>query len=134
MKIISVGNLGRNLEMRYTPSGKAVINFSLAINLCTNDQGAKDQVVVPLWLRVSTWYKNAETCNFYLKQGSKVLIEAEGLVFDHQTGGPKIYKRQEGNAGDNFGCSDLTVRFLDTRGNEHTVEAQTEQEEVIQFG
>ena len=71
MKIVAVGNLGRDPEMRYTPSGKAVTNFSLAINLRTYDPEAKEQVVPPHWLRVSTWDKNAETCNRYLKQGSR---------------------------------------------------------------
>jgi single-strand DNA-binding protein len=126
MKIVAVGNLGRDPEMRYTPSGKAVTNFSLAINLRTYDPEAKEQVV-----HLGQERRDLQPLS---QAGLKVLIEAEDLTFDPQTGGPVLYKRQDGSAGADFECSAFTVRFLDSRGNEHTVEAQTEQEEVIQFG
>ena len=56
---IFVGNLGRDPEMRYTPSGQAVTNFSLAVNDdYTNNNG--ERVKRTIWVRVSTWGKQAE--------------------------------------------------------------------------
>ena len=72
--IIIVGNLGRDPEMRYTPSGQAVTNFNVATNRqYTASDGS--QVKETIWFRVSSWGKQAETCNQFLKKGSKVLVE-----------------------------------------------------------
>lgn len=115
---IFVGNLGRDPEMRYTPSGQAVTNFSVAINdNYTNSQG--ERVERTLWVRVSTWGKQAETCNQYLKKGSKVLVEGR-LVADPATGGPRVFTRQDGTVGSSFEVSATTVRFLSSRGEDLT--------------
>ena len=112
--IILVGNLGRDPEMRYTPSGQAVTSF----NVATNRQytGADGNVVKETtWFRVAVWGKQAETTSQYLKKGSKVLIEGR-LVPDLATGGPKIWTRQDGTPGASFEVSANTVRFLSSRG------------------
>lgn len=112
--IIIVGNLGRDPEMRYTPSGQAVTNFNVATNRqYTGSDGSL--VKETIWFRVSTWGKTAETCNQYLKKGSKVLVEGR-LVPDPSTGGPRTYTRQDGTTGTNFEVTAHTVRFLSTRG------------------
>lgn len=114
--IIIVGNLGRDPEMRFTPSGQAVTNFSVATNRQYN--GADGQLVKEtIWFRVSTWGKQAETCNQYLKKGSKVLIEGR-LVPDKETGGPRIWTKQDGSAGASFEVSASTIRFLSSRGED----------------
>jgi single-strand DNA-binding protein len=114
--IIIVGNLGRDPEMRYTPSGQAVTNFSVATN--RNYTGSDGQPVKEtMWFRISTWGKQAETCNQYLKKGSKVLIEGR-LVPDKDTGGPKVFTRQDGTSGAAFDVSAVTVRFLSSRGED----------------
>jgi len=114
--IIIVGNLGRDPEMRYTPSGQAVTNFSVATN--RNYTGTDGQPVKEtMWFRISTWGKQAETCNQYLKKGSKVLIEGR-LVPDKDTGGPKVFTRQDGTSGAAYDISASTVRFLSTRGED----------------
>ena len=114
--IIIVGNLGRDPEMRYTPSGQAVTNFSVATN--RNYTGSDGQPVKEtMWFRISTWGKQAETCNQYLKKGSKVLIEGR-LVPDKDTGGPKVFTRQDGTSGAAFDVSAVTVRFLSSRGDD----------------
>ena len=60
--IIIVGNLGKDPEMRYTPSGQAVTNFNVATNRqYTASDGSP--VKETIWFRVSTWGKTAETCN-----------------------------------------------------------------------
>ncbi len=107
--IIVVGNLGKDPEMRYTPAGQAVTNFSLASNRQYND--ASGQLVKEtIWFRVSTWGKQAETVNQYLHKGSKVLVEGR-LVPDPETGGPRIWQSQNGPAA-SFEISATTVRFL----------------------
>jgi single-strand DNA-binding protein len=112
--VIFVGNLGRDPEMRYTPGGQAVTNFSVAVNDgYTNNQGEK--IDRTIWIRVSTWGKNAENCNQYLKKGSKVLVEGR-LVPDPSTGGPRTWTRQDGSVSASFEVSAMTVRFLSSRG------------------
>lgn len=112
--IILVGNLGRDPEMRYTPSGQAVTNFSVAVNdNFTSSNG--DKVERTIWVRISTWGKQAENCNQFLKKGRKVLVEGR-LVTDPNTGGPRIWNRQDGTPSASFEVSAQTVRFLSTRG------------------
>jgi single-strand DNA-binding protein len=112
--VILVGNLGRDPEMRYTPAGQAVTNFSIAVNDdYTNNNG--ERVKRTIWVRVSAWGKQAENCNQYLKKGSKVLVEGR-LTADATTGGPRIWTKQDGTSGTSFEVSAQTVRFLSTRG------------------
>jgi single-strand DNA-binding protein len=116
--IIIVGNLGRDPEMRYTPSGQAVTNFSLATSRNYTDSSGQ-QVKETIWFRVATWGKLAETCNQYLKSGKKVLVEGR-LVPDLNTGGPRIWNRQDGTPSASFEVTAQTVRFLSPRGEEST--------------
>ncbi len=112
--IIFVGNLGRDPEMRYTPSGQPVTSFNVAVNdNYTSSSGEKVQRT--LWMRVSAWGKLAETCNNFLKKGSKVLVEGR-LIADPNTGSPRIWQRQDGSAGSSFEVTASTVRFLSSRG------------------
>jgi single-strand DNA-binding protein len=112
--VILVGNLGRDPEMRYTPSGQAVTNLSLAVNDdYTNSQG--ERIKRTIWVRVSTWGKQAENCNQYLKKGSKVLVEGR-LTADPATGGPRIWTGQDGQTRASYEVSAVTVRFLSSRG------------------
>ncbi|HLE15872.1 MAG TPA: single-stranded DNA-binding protein [Anaerolineales bacterium] len=114
--IIIVGNLGKDPEMRYTPSGQAVTNFNVATNRqYTASDGSP--VKETIWFRVSTWGKTAETCNQYLKKGSKVLIEGR-LTPDASTGGPRIWTRQDGTPATNYEITANTVRFLSSRGED----------------
>ncbi len=115
-EIIIVGNLGRDPEMRYTPSGQAVTNMSVATNRqYTASNG--EQVKETIWFRVSVWGKQAEACNQYLKRGSKVLVTGR-LNPDPATGGPRIWTRQDGTAGASFEVTAQTVRFLSSRAED----------------
>jgi single-strand DNA-binding protein len=112
--IIIVGNVGRDPEMRYTPSGQAVTSFSVATNRqYTNNNG--ETVKETIWFRVSAWGKQAETCNQYVKKGSKVLVEGR-LTADPATGGPRVWTGQDGSPRASFEVSAGTVRFLSSRG------------------
>lgn len=133
--IIIAGNLGRDPEMRYTPNGQAVTNFNVAVNdNYTNSQGEK--VERTIWFRVSTWGKQAEICNQYLKKGRKVLVEGR-LVADQASGGPRVYTRQDGSSGSSFEVSASTVRFLSSRGDDSSGEttpgAPADMEDDIPF-
>lgn len=111
--VIIVGNVGRDPEMRYTPSGQAVTSFSVATNRqYTNNNG--ESIKETTWFRVSAWGKQAETCNQYLRKGSKVLVEGR-LTSDPATGGPRIWKAQDGSPRASFEVNAGTVRFLSSR-------------------
>jgi single-strand DNA-binding protein len=112
--IIIVGNVGRDPEMRYTPSGAPVTSFSVATSRQYNNQ-AGEKVKETIWFRVTAWNKLAETCNSFLKKGSKVLIEGR-LVPDMSTGSPRIWQRQDGTSGSSYEVTAATVRFLSTKG------------------
>jgi single-strand DNA-binding protein len=113
-KIILIGNLGRDPEMRYTPSGQAVCNFSMATSEKWTGQDGQPQERT-LWWRVSAFGKMGETCNQYLKKGSKVYIEGR-VQGDQKTGGPRVYTRQDGTSGASFEVTASTVKFLSSRG------------------
>jgi single-strand DNA-binding protein len=67
-----MGNLGKDPEMRYTASGKAVTTFNVAVNHRNQEDGEwKDKTT---WFRVTCWDRLAETTNQYLKKGSKVFV------------------------------------------------------------
>lgn len=112
--IIIAGNVGKDPEMRYTPTGQAVTSFSVATSR-QYTAGNGEQVKETIWFRISAWGKTAEACNQYLKKGAKVLIEGR-LTPDKTTGGPRIYSRQDGTAGASFEVTAQTVRFLSSRG------------------
>jgi single-strand DNA-binding protein len=73
-KVILVGNLGRDPEVRYTPSGTAVANFSLATTEnWTNKDGEKESRTE--WHRIVAWGRLGEICGEYLSKGKQVFIE-----------------------------------------------------------
>jgi single-strand DNA-binding protein len=112
--VIIVGNVGRDPEMRYTPAGQAVTSFSVASNRrYTSSNG--EQVNETIWFRISAWGKQAEVCNQYLKKGSKVLVEGR-LTPDKNTGGPRIWQKQDGTSAASFEVTAGTIRFLTSRG------------------
>ena len=114
--IIIVGNLGKDPEYRYIPSGQAVCNFNVATSRqYTGADGQK--VKETIWFRVAAWGRQAEACNQYLKQGSRVLVEGR-LTPDANTGGPKVWTRQDGTAGASYEVNASTVQFLTPKGED----------------
>lgn len=112
-KVIIMGNLGRDPEMRYTPSGQPVTNFSVATNRrWTNADGTPGEETI--WFRVTAWGKLGETCNQYLSKGRQVFVEGR-LRPDPETGGPRIWTGQDGVARASFEITAFTVRFLGRR-------------------
>ena len=73
-KIIAVGNLGRDPELRYTPQGNAVCDFSIATNEKKRDKAGEFQDVTT-WFKVTLWGKQAENASKYLTKGRSVYVE-----------------------------------------------------------
>jgi single-strand DNA-binding protein len=73
-KVMIIGNLGRDPELRFTPNGKAVASFTVAVSRIGRDaQGERTEETE--WFRVVAWERLAETCNEFLKKGMKVYVE-----------------------------------------------------------
>ncbi len=106
-KMMVIGNLGRDPEMRYTPSGQAVTNFSLATNYryTTADGETREETE---WFRISVFGRQAESCNQYLSKGSKVYVEGRLKSSTYQTRDGETRFSNEINASD--------VRFLGGSG------------------
>jgi single-strand DNA-binding protein len=73
-KVILVGNLGRDAELRYTPGGAAVATLNLATTEIWNDKEGQRQEKTE-WHRVILWGKQAETLNQYLQKGKQIYVE-----------------------------------------------------------
>lgn len=73
-KVILVGNLGADPELRYTPGGRAVVNFSMATTRSWNSKDGEKKEETE-WHRIVAWDKLAEICGEYLKKGSPLFIE-----------------------------------------------------------
>lgn len=127
-KISIVGNVGRDPEMRFTPSGQAICSFSIAANRSyksTSGESIKETV----WFRVSVWGKLAEVCNQYVKKGSLVLVEGR-LTPDKATGNPRIWTTTAGDPATSYEVNAETVRFLSkSEGKEHEAAPAHEEEE-----
>jgi single-strand DNA-binding protein len=106
-KMMVIGNLGRDPEMRYTPSGQAVTNFTVATNYkyTTADGESREETE---WFRVSVWGRQAETCNQYLAKGRKVFVEGRLRSRTYETRDGETRFSNEITASD--------VRFLDMAG------------------
>ncbi len=75
-KVILVGNLGRDPEVRYTSNGTVVVTFPLATNkVIVNKNGEKERIT--MWHRIVAWSKLGEICGQYLTKGKQVYIEGE---------------------------------------------------------
>ena len=108
-QITLIGNLGRDPEMRYTPTGVAVTNFSVAVSRRWVGQDGQQQEKT-LWFRVNAWNKLAETAAQYLTKGSKVLVVGE--LED-----PNTYIDREGQPRASLEVRALTIKFLSTSGD-----------------
>jgi len=73
-KIILIGNVGSDPEMRYTPNGKAVTSFTVATNHRYSTASGETREETD-WFRISAWGKQGEMCNQYLSKGRQVYVE-----------------------------------------------------------
>ena len=91
-KVMLIGNLGKDPELRYTSSGVAVATFSLATNESWKDQDGNTQERTE-WHNIVAWRKLAEICGEWLKKGKKVYIEGriQTRSYDDKNTGAKKY-------------------------------------------
>ncbi len=89
-KTIVIGHLGKDPEMRYTPTGVPVTSFSLATSRKWTDQNGNQQEKTT-WFRVTCWRKTAELAAQYLKKGRLVLVEGDidAQAFTDREGSPR---------------------------------------------
>jgi len=83
-KIIVIGHLGRDPEMKYTPGGQAVTTFSVASSR-KYKTAAGEQKEDTEWFNVSAWGKLAEVCNEYLSKGKQVYVEGRLKTRSYET-------------------------------------------------
>ena len=74
-KVILVGNLGRDAELKYTPSGAAVSNFSIATSESWKDKNSGERKEKTEWHRIVLWGKTAENLSQYLLKGKQIFVE-----------------------------------------------------------
>ncbi|MBL8167896.1 MAG: single-stranded DNA-binding protein [Acidobacteria bacterium] len=108
-KIVIVGYLGRDPEIRYTPQGMAVCNFSIATTERRKDKSGEFQDATT-WFRVTVWGKQAESANQYLSKGRQVFVEGR-LRQEEFTG-------QDGSKRTSLEVTATDVQFLGPRGEE----------------
>ena len=74
-RVILVGNLGRDAELKYTPSGAAVSNFSIATSESWKDKNSGERKEKTEWHRIVLWGKTAENLSQYLLKGKQIYVE-----------------------------------------------------------
>ena len=93
-RVMIIGNLGRDPEMRYTPGGRAVTTFTVACSRAwNNSEGERHEETE--WFNVVAWGKLAETCKQYLIKGSLVYVEGRLQTRSWEDGDNKKHSRTE---------------------------------------
>jgi len=94
-KVILVGNLGADPELKYTPSNRPLCNLSVATNEVFKDKGGQRQERTE-WHRVTVWGEQAENCSKYLAKGRMVYIEGrlQTRSWEDKTDGKKRYSTE----------------------------------------
>lgn len=112
-----LGNVGKEPEMRYTPDGKPVTTFTVAVNQRGNDKP-------PVWFRVTAWERLAENCNQHVHKSDRVLIAGElQPVY--------TFIAQDGTARGSYELTARDVRFLGGSAQQTSaVEVEQETEEI----
>ncbi|MAG69835.1 MAG: single-stranded DNA-binding protein [Vicinamibacterales bacterium] len=90
-KVILVGNLGRDAELRYTPGGAPVLNFSMATTETWKDKQTGEKKEQTEWHKVVLWGRMAETLNEYLVKGKQIYAEGSLRTKEWEKDGVKRY-------------------------------------------
>ena len=107
-----IGNVGKEAEMRFTPSGKPVTSFSVAVNSKYGENESTE------WFNIVAWNKLAETCNQYLTKGQQVFVEGR-----LQT---RSWEAQDGEKKYRTEIIANRVLFLGQRKKEEDIELESE--------
>jgi single-strand DNA-binding protein len=128
-KVVLLGNLGQDPEMRYTPSGTPVTHFSVATRTSVSKERTPDcpdgwkesyngrNWELTTWWRVTAWRQLGETCNQFLSKGSQVYVEGEinGTAVNGSQY-PRIWTGSDGSPRASFEITARVVRFVGARG------------------
>lgn len=119
-KVIIIGNLGQDPEIKYLPSGSAVCNFSVAVSESWKDKQSGEQKERTEWISVEVWGNTAEACSKYISKGSKVYVEGKLQTdsWEDKDSGKKMYRTKV--RADN-------VQFLDNKGDNPRQESKPSQ-------
>lgn len=93
-KVILIGNLGRDPEMRHTQGGSAVCRLNLATTRSWFNKQTNERVEETEWHRVTVWGKQAEHCNNYLAKGRSVYVEGRLKTSSYEQDGQKKYSTE----------------------------------------
>ena len=109
-KIVIVGYLGRDPELRYTPQGVPVCNFSIATTEKRKDQRTGEPQDVTTWFKVTLWRRQAEVANQYLSKGKQVYVE--GRLRQEE------YTDRDGIKRTSLSVDASDIQFLGTKGDD----------------
>lgn len=90
-KFIAIGNLGKDPEIRFLPSGQSVVNFSIATSRRWKDKDSGEKKEETEWHNCEAWGKLAEIIGEYLKKGSKIYVEGRLKTTMYEKDGHKFY-------------------------------------------
>lgn len=107
-KVILIGNLTKDPEVKYLPSGTAITNFRIAVNEKYRDRNQEWREET-LFIQIETFSRMAETCAQYLKKGSRVFVDGK-LREDS-------WDAQDGTKRSRMVVRAMTVKFMDSRGS-----------------
>lgn len=109
VNVTLIGNVGRDPELRFTPSGAAVCEFSLATNRRWTDRSSNEKREETTWWRVTVWGQQAESVNQYVSKGRQVLVVADRVE-------ASAYMGQDGQPRASLEVTARTVQFLSGSG------------------
>ena len=89
-KVMMIGNVGKDPEMKYTPNGKAVVSLSMALSETWKDNDGNKQEKTE-WVNIVAWQKLAEIIGEYVKKGSRIYIEGKLQTRSYEKDGVKKY-------------------------------------------
>jgi single-strand DNA-binding protein len=116
-KVMIIGRLGQDVELKYTPAGQAIANFSVATTEKWKDKSGQQQERTE-WHRIVVWGKLAELCNQYLKKGRQTFLEGTLQTRSWDKDGETRYTTE---------IVAKTVQFLGDRGEpQYATEAHKE--------
>lgn len=110
-QVTLLGNVGRDPELRYTPTGMAVCNFSIAVNRSRTDRNTNERIDETTWWKITVWGVQAENVNQYVKKGQRVLVVGSRVA-------ASAYSSAEGPKASLELTADL-VKFLGGRQDAH---------------
>ncbi|NDJ75597.1 MAG: single-stranded DNA-binding protein [Chloroflexi bacterium] len=111
---IIVGNVGRDPELRYTQSGVAVCDFSVAVSRRWTDRNTNEQREETTWFKISAWRGLGETCNQYVHKGMQIMVTGRVSA--------DAYLGQDGQPRASLNLTALDVQFLGRRGERMDVQ------------